>query len=125
MGLDYALEAREALRLVSLLERQFYDSALYCDAGIDVDGVWFRWCPRVRQIQYREDLDDQWSHVARVFKMEIPGILLKNAEALYEACLSEQERVATVLSEATDIGGTFADKLASILNEDNTDGRNI
>ncbi len=135
MALDYALEAREALRLVALFEKQFYDSDLYCGAFIDVDGVWIQWCPRSRQIQYREDLDDQWTHASRVFKMEIPGILLKNIEALYvllkniealyDACLSEQERVANVLSEATDIGGAFADKLASKLNEDNTDARNI
>lgn len=125
MALDYALEAREALRLVALFEKQFYDSGLYCGAFIDVDGVWIQWCPRSRQIQYREDLDDQWTHASRVFKMEIPGILLKNIEALYDACLSEQERVANVLSEATDIGGAFADKLASKLNEDNTDARNI
>jgi hypothetical protein len=123
--MDYAAEAKEALRLVTLLERQFHESELYCESGIESDGVWFRWSPKLRQIQYREDLDDSWSHVARVFKMEIPGILLKNAEALYESCLSEQSRVATVLSEATETGGEFADRLAKNLSEGNEDGRNI
>jgi hypothetical protein len=123
--MDYALEAKEVLRLVSLMEKYFYDMGYFCEAGIEVDGVWFRWSPRARQIQYREDLGDEWAHVSRVFRMEIPGILLKNIEDLYFACTSEQRRVASVLSEGTGAGGAFADKLAAELKEGNTDGRDI
>ena len=125
MSLDYATEAREALRLVSLFEKHFYEMDFYCEAGIEVDGIWFRWSPRAKQIQYREDLNETWSHVARVFKMEIPAVMLSNIEGLFAACVAEQERVARILQEATGAGNTFADTLASKVKEGNTDARNL
>ena len=125
MNLDYALEAREALRLVSLFEKYFYEMNFYCEATYEVDGVWFRWSPRVKQIQYRESLDDEWIHVARVFKMETPALMLMNVEHLFAACVLEQERVATLLKDATGAGNAFADTLASKLKEGNTDARNL
>ena len=116
--MDYEVHAKEVLRLVSLFEKLFVDSRMYCDAEIKVDGLFFRWSSRGRQLQYREEYDERWTHAARVFKMEIPGILLKNIEELYNACLAEQERVANVLSEASDTGNDFADMLLLELNRE-------
>ena len=53
--------------------------------------------------------------------MEIPGILLKNIETLYDACVSEQKRVVNVLDEASDTANDFGDRLVLSLSEKEDD----
>ena len=120
--MEYEEGAKEVLRLLSLIEDRFVNHCrFYCVGKIEVDGVYFRWNPRARQIQYREGFDEQWVHAGRVFEMEIPGILLKNIETLYDACLSEQKRVIDVLDEASDTANDFGDRLVLSLSEKEDD----
>jgi|TARA_R110000824_G_scaffold211889_6_gene398141 hypothetical protein len=116
--MDYEVHAKEVLRLVSLFEGLFIRNKIYCDASIEVDGLYFKWSSRSRQLQYRGEHDVGWTHAARVFQMEVPAILIKNVEELYSACLAEQSRVANVLSEASDTGNSFADMLLLELDEE-------
>ena len=110
--MKYEEGAKEVLRLLSLIEERFVNQCrFYCMAKMEVDGVYFRWNPRARQIQYREGFDEQWVHAGRVFEMEIPGVLVKNIQALYDACVDEQSRVAKILSEASSTGNDFVDML--------------
>lgn len=122
--MSYEESAKEVLRLVQFFEGLFTKSSLYCETAIAVDvdpdgkdKIYFKWSPRVRQLQYRGSFNESWAHAARVFEMEIPGILLKNIEALYDACVSEQERVTAVLGEASDTGSDFGDRLVLSLSE--------
>ena len=85
--MGYEESAKEVLRLVQFFEGLFTKSSLYCETAIAVDvdpdgkdKIYFKWSPRVRQLQYRGSFNDSWAHAARVFEMEIPGILLKNIE---------------------------------------------
>jgi hypothetical protein len=122
--MSYEESAKEVLRLVQFFEGLFVKSGLYCETAIAVDvdpdgkdKIYFKWSPRMRQLQYRGSFNDSWAHAARVFEMEIPGILLKNIEALYDACMSEQTRVTAVLGEASDTGSDFGDRLVLSLSE--------
>ena len=122
--MGYEESAKEVLRLVQFFEGLFVKSGFYCETAtavdVDPDGkdkIYFKWSPRMRQLQYRGSFNDSWAHAARVFEMEIPGILLKNIETLYDACLSEQKRVIDVLDEASDTGNDFGDRLVLSLSE--------
>ena len=126
--MGYEESAKEVLRLVQFFEGLFTKSSLYCETAIAVDvdpdgkdKIYFKWSPRVRQLQYRGSFNDSWAHAARVFEMEIPGILLKNIETLYDACLSEQKRVVNVLDEASDTANDFGDRLVLSLSEKEDD----
>ena len=110
--MEYEEGAKEVLRLLGLIEERFaHHLCFYCGAEVEIDGYYFRWNPRARQLQYRESFDEQWVHAGRVFQMEVPGILVKNIQVLYDACVAEKQRVTTVLSEASSIGNDFADML--------------
>ena len=126
--MGYEDSAKEVLRLVQFFEGLFTKSNLYCETAIAVDvdpdgkdKIYFKWSPRLRQLQYRGSFNDSWAHAARVFEMEIPGILLKNIETLYDACVSEQERVIAVLDEASDTANDFGDRLVLSLSEKEDD----
>jgi hypothetical protein len=129
--MGYGESAKEVLRLVQFFEDQFTKSSLYCEGVIEVfadaeerDPTYFRWSPRARQIQYRDTMTCTWVHAARVFEMEIPGLLLKNVEKLYDECVSEQQRVTGILDEASDIANDFGDRLVLSLSKEDKDAGN-
>ena len=106
---EYEEGAKEVLRLILFFENYFVKRQVYCNGEIEVGDHTFRWNSTSRQFEVF--FDERWSSATRIHEMEIPGILLSNIEELYDSCLKEQGRIATVLSDAARVGNEFADKL--------------